>query len=185
MKIKHLFLILVAVVATTSCIDNIHPAGSKTESEKTAEVPKDFKFWTWMSADASRTDESYTEEFKKYAANGLDAVLINTNADADLLARMTPLATTEGLEVHAWMFTMNRPGDSIAMKHPEWYVVNRNGESSFDKRPYVDYYQFLCPTRKESREHVLSLVDKMSKVEGITSFHLDYIRIIHNRFDLV
>ena len=124
MRFKHLFLILVAIVATTSCIDNLHPAGSKKENENPAETSADFKFWTWMTADASRSDASYTEEFKKYAKNGLDAVLINTNADADLLARLTPLATAEGLEVHAWMFTMNRPGDTVALKHLEWYAVS-------------------------------------------------------------
>lgn len=176
MRLKHLFMMLVAIVATTSCIDNMHPKENKKKVEEVTETSTDFKFWTWMTADSSRTDESYTTEFKKYSDNGIDAVLINTNADADLLGRLAPLAVNEGLEVHAWMFTMNRPGDSIAMQHPEWYVVNRNGESSFETRPYVDYYQFLCPTRKESREHVLGLIDKMSKVEGVTSFHLDYIR---------
>ena len=177
MKLKHLIVLLVAIVAT-SCIDNMHPAGNKDQAEKTQDssASEDFKFWTWTTADPKRSDDSYVEEFKKYAENGLDAVLINTNADAELLARLTPLATAEGLEVHAWMFTMNRPGDTVALKHPEWYAVSKEGKSTFDHRPYVDYYQFLCPTREGSRNHILGLIDKLTKVEGVSSFHLDYIR---------
>ena len=135
-----------------------------------------FKFWTWMGADPERTDDSYSDQFSQYALNGIDAVLINTNADAALLERLTPLATSKGLEVHAWMFTMNRPGDNIAEEHPEWYAVSRDGKSCYDEPPYVGYYKWLCPTRKESKAHVLSLIEKLTKVDGVTSFHLDYIR---------
>ncbi|MEH6407940.1 MAG: hypothetical protein V7767_11715 [Leeuwenhoekiella sp.] len=152
---------------------------TETTSPEKEEVKTEaaFKYWTWIGADPKRTDDSFTEEFKKYKDNGIDAVLINTETDAKLLARVAPLAKAEGLEVHAWMFTMNRPGDTVALKHPEWYAVSREGKSCYDTRPYVDYYQWLCPTRKESREHVLSLVEGLAKVDGVTSVHLDYIRL--------
>jgi uncharacterized lipoprotein YddW (UPF0748 family) len=139
-------------------------------------IQEDFKFWTWISANEKRSDSSYQQEFAKYKKNGIDAVLINTNAKAKLLARLTPIAKNEGLEVHAWMFTVNRPGDSIAEQHPEWYAVSRDGKSCFDAPPYVGYYKWMCPTRKEAREHILSLVEGLAKVEGISSVHLDYIR---------
>ena len=137
---------------------------------------KDFKFWTWITADAKRTDKSFSEEFEKYATNGIDAVLINTYADPKLLERLTPLAVKHGLEVHGWMFTVNRPGDKIAQQHPEWYAVSRDGKSCYDEPPYVGYYKWLCPTRKESREHILSLVKGLAQVDGVASVHLDYIR---------
>ena len=170
--IKLIFLALLCITVT-SCNDK------KVEKEIVSEtVPesKPFKFWTWITADATRTNESYVEEFAKYADNGIDAVLINTYTDPKLLKRLTPLATAEGLEVHAWMFTMNRPGDQIAEQHPEWYAISKDGKSCYDNPPYVGYYKWLCPTRKESRDHVLSLVEGLSKVEGIESVHLDYIR---------
>ncbi len=151
-------------------------ACKKGAEQKQRETTNDFKFWTWITADASRTDSSYVSEFKKYKENGLDAVLINTNTDPKLLARLVPIAKKEGLEVHAWIMAMNRPGDSLALQHRDWYAVSREGKSCFDTRPYVDYYQWLCPTRKESRQHVLNLVEGLAKVEGITSVHLDYIR---------
>lgn len=150
--------------------------GEKNTVVKVEQETSPFKFWTWITADASRTDDSYVGEFAKYAENGIDAVLINTYADPELLERLTPFALEKGLEVHAWMFTMNRPGDKIAEQHPEWYAVSRDGKSCYDEPPYVGYYKWLCPTRKESREHILSLVEGLSKVEGVASVHLDYIR---------
>ncbi len=135
-----------------------------------------FKFWTWITADSSRTNTSYITEFKKYKKNGLDAVLINTNTDPKLLERLVAIAQKEGLEVHAWIMAMNRPNDSVALQHPDWYAVSRAGKSCHDTRPYVDYYQWLCPTRKESRQHILNLVEGLAKVKGVTSVHLDYIR---------
>ncbi|TDQ31052.1 putative glycoside hydrolase [Zeaxanthinibacter enoshimensis] len=134
------------------------------------------KFWAWMGADASKSDAHYAEVFHKYKAGGLDAVLINTNADPELLRRLTPLATKAGLEVHAWMFTVNRPGDAIAEQHPEWYAVSRDGKSCYDDPPYVGYYKWLCPTREESKAHILKLVEQLAAVEGVSSVHLDYIR---------
>ena len=146
-------------------------------ADESIDISEDtFQFLTWITANAERTDASYTEEFKKYKDNGIGGVLINTNTDPELLARLTPLARKEGLQVHAWMFTMNRPGDKVALQHPEWYSVSREGTSCFDHRPYVDYYQWLCPTREGSRNHVLSIVEGLAKVEGVSSVHLDYIR---------
>ena len=181
MKFRFLLFSLLVAFSTISCLDNMQKANANTaeasegtESETNAD--SDFKYWTWITADASRTDESYTEEFKKYKENGLDAVLINTDTDPELLSRLTPLAKAEGLEVHAWIMAVNRPGDKVALKHPEWYQVSRNGESCFDHRPYVDYYQWLCPTREESRNHILSLVEGLAKVKDVETVHLDYIR---------
>ncbi|BFP42526.1 hypothetical protein FGF1_33710 [Flavobacteriaceae bacterium GF1] len=151
---------------------------SKQESEQndTISTTKEFKFWTWITADSSRTNNSYTEEFAKYKKSGIDAVLINTNANPVLLERLVPLAQEADLEVHAWMFTMNRPGDPIALQHPDWYMVSRSGKSCFDNRPYVDYYQWLSPSHPEARQHIWNLVENLAKVEGVASVHLDYIR---------
>ena len=145
--------------------------------ENETKVAKEkFQFWTWTNASQKRTDESYQQEYAKYKANGIDAVLINTGTNAELLARVAPIAIKEGLEVHAWMFTINRPGDKIANEHPEWFAVSRDGKSCFDEPPYVGYYKWLCPTRPEAKAHILSLVEGLAKVEGVTSVHLDYIR---------
>jgi uncharacterized lipoprotein YddW (UPF0748 family) len=174
-KLSLLFLLLTA--SLVSCVNRSEAHQDTQASVDTTNLEQeDFKYWTWITANPDKTDAEYTQEFKKYKENGIDAVLINTETDPEVLRHLVSLARKEGLEVHAWMFTMNRPGDAVAQQHPEWYVVSREGKSNFDTRPYVDYYQWLCPTRKESREHVLSLVEGLAKVEGIESIHLDYIR---------
>lgn len=167
-------LLAISTVLFFSCKQQEEVGSSKTVEAE--EVKEEFKFWTWITANSSRTDMSYTEEFTKYHENGIDAVLINTYADPELLSRLVPLARNANLEVHAWMFTMNRPGDSIALQHPDWYMVSRSGKSCFDDRPYVDYYQWLTPSHPDARQHVWNLVENLAKVEGIASVHLDYIR---------
>ncbi len=148
-----------------------------TQKEGVLEMKTEpFKYWTWITANQEKTDEEYTTEFKKYKNNGIDAVLINTFADPKILEKLTQLAVREELEVHAWMFTMNRPDDKIALQHPDWYMVSRSGKSCFDDRPYVDYYQWLSPSHPEARQHVWDLVEGLAKVKGVASVHLDYIR---------
>jgi uncharacterized lipoprotein YddW (UPF0748 family) len=176
-KIKNLvccmFICFSLIAGVTSC----------QSEKKGSDIPvtnnisgQEFTFWTWITADSTRTDDSFKEEFRKYASNGIDAVLINTGADPGLLSRLTPLARDSGLEVHAWMFTVNRPGDKIAEQHPDWYAVSREGKSCYDEPPYVGYYKWLCPTREASRNHILNLVEGLAGVDGVASEHLDYIR---------
>lgn len=171
--LKH-FWLLALMFPLVSC--NLE---QKVQAELTTEISMEktpFKFWTWITATPERTDESFAEEFSKYSENGIDAILINTHTNTELLARLVPIAKKFSLEVHAWMFTVNRPGDIVAEQHPEWYAVSRDGKSCFDNPPYVGYYKWLCPTRKASRNHILSLIENLAKVEGVASVHLDYIR---------
>ena len=169
---------LISIILLFSCNDQQQEMADTTVAKDSISErsPEDFKFWVWTGSNAKKPDSAYTAEFKKYSQNGIDAVLINTNTDPELLKRLVPLANAEDLEVHAWIMAVNRPGDSIALQHPEWYQVSRDGKSCFDTRPYVDYYQWLCPTREESRNHILGLVEGLAKVEGIETVHLDYIR---------
>ena len=147
----------------------------KCEVKKTNEKEK-FKFGVWITAKKNKTDQAYLKEFQKYKNAGIDEVLINTNTDPKVLQHLVPIAQKAGLKIHAWIMAVNRPGDKEALQHPEWYMVSRDGKSCFDNRPYVGYYQWLCPTRKASRNHILNLVSELSKVNGIESVHLDYIR---------
>jgi uncharacterized lipoprotein YddW (UPF0748 family) len=74
------------------------------------------------------------------------------------------------------MWTINRPGDTIANKNPDWYSVNRIGNNSLDYRAYVDYYQWLSPFHPEARNHIINNAKKLMEVEGLASVHLDYVR---------
>ncbi|NJX14394.1 family 10 glycosylhydrolase [Tamlana crocina] len=165
-------LLIIIFIVTVSC--SKEKKGINTA--QTESTPPPFKYWVWYGAGANVADSIHIKQFKKYASSGINAVLIDTRADADYLSKVAPLAIKEGLEVHAWMFTMNRPGDTTALKHPDWYMVSRSGKSCFDDRPYVDYYQWLSPSHPEARQHIWNLVEGLAKVEGIKSVHLDYIR---------
>ncbi|PCI06524.1 MAG: hypothetical protein COB81_00020 [Flavobacteriaceae bacterium] len=162
--------VLLLLVVVASCVNQKEPIATADEAKEA------FDFGVWITANDKKTNEEYAIEFKKYKDAGIDEVLINTGTDPVLLKRVTPVATKAGLKVHAWIMTMNRPGDKVALQHPEWYAVSREGKSCFDTRPYVGYYQWLCPNREESRNHILGLIEGLAKVEGIESVHLDYIR---------
>jgi uncharacterized lipoprotein YddW (UPF0748 family) len=169
---RYITLLIGLLVFVASCTN------SKKENIISKEKKNEptFKYWAWYGASVNVSDSIHQKQFKKYATHGIDAVLIDTKADANYLSKIAPLAIAEGLEVHAWMITMNRPGDTTALKHPDWYMVSRSGKSCFDDRPYVDYYQWLSPSHPEAKAHILSLVEGLAKVEGIASVHLDYIR---------
>jgi uncharacterized lipoprotein YddW (UPF0748 family) len=74
------------------------------------------------------------------------------------------------------MWTLNRPGDTIANKNPDWYAVNRNGQNSLDYRAYVDYYQWLSPFHPDARNHIINNAKRLMQVDGLESVHLDYVR---------
>ncbi|MDO5608532.1 MAG: putative glycoside hydrolase [Capnocytophaga sp.] len=171
MKIIQYSIAFIVAFALASCQQNNPKAAAEPNEQKPS-----FTFSTWITFDGTRDDKSYHDEFRKYKSYGITEVLVNTEADADNLRRLVPIAEAEGITLHAWIMAVNRPGDEEALKHPEWYMVSREGKSCYDTRPYVDYYQWLCPTRKESKAHILKLVSQLAEVEGIASVHLDYIR---------
>lgn len=173
MKMKHLLYVLF-VLTVFGCH---HQEGKPNRpSDSLVATDTSFKFGTWITSKKDKSDADYSAEFKRYKEGGIDEVLINTGTSPKELERLVPLAANQGLRIHAWMWAVNRPGDTVALKHPEWYMVSRDGKSCFDTQPYVNYYQWLCPTRTESRNHILGLVEAMAKVDGIESVHLDYIR---------
>ena len=176
MKLKiALFILLLSIVACNN--DTKSNKAINANPSETKQVEK-FKYWNWITVGNKKSDSAFAAHFNKLKSYGIDAVLINTGADPKLLKRVAPIAKKAGLEVHAWMFTTNRPGDSVAQQHPEWYMVSRSGKSCFVKedRPYVGYYQWLSPSHPDARKHILSLVEGLAEVEGVTSVHLDYIR---------
>jgi uncharacterized lipoprotein YddW (UPF0748 family) len=129
------------------------------------------KNWAWMRGDVKDVT-AWRRMLASLKRTGFDAILIGGNAD--FYRKHVPLAREEGLELHAWMFTMMR-GENIAA-HPEWYAVSRSGVSTAKKPPYVDYYKFMCPSRPQVREYLRGVVADIAAVDGLGSVHLDYIR---------
>jgi uncharacterized lipoprotein YddW (UPF0748 family) len=129
------------------------------------------KHWAWLRGDVQNLD-AWKRTLADLRQTGITAVLVS--GSADFYRTHLPSARDEGVEVHAWLFTMMR-GEHVKA-HPEWYAVNRKGVSTADKPPYVDYYRFMCPSRDEVRARLREVVRELASVDGLASVHLDYIR---------
>jgi uncharacterized lipoprotein YddW (UPF0748 family) len=147
------------------------------------------KCWSWVTTDLWTSDEEWKRRFALMRQSGIDAVLLEAYdshyayfqskhlpVKEPWLERLLPLATAEGLEVHAWMWSMPCNVEQVRNEHPEWFVVNRKGESAAVKPAYVDYYRFLCPSRPGVNEFVKATVAEFCGYEQLTGVHLDYIR---------
>ena len=147
------------------------------------------KHWTWITTDLDSTDEEWKKRFARMQEAGVDAILseIFNNRTAAYgsghlpvagkwLEQILPLAREAGLEVHAWMHAMPCTIPEIAAGHPDWFAVNRKGESTAEKPPYVSYYKFLCPSHPEVRGFLRKRVAELAEYDGLSSVHLDYIR---------
>ena len=143
--------------------------------ESAAQAPAVTKNWTWLRGDSvgrGFSPDTWRRSLARMKSFGIDAVLVG--GTPEFYRRAVPVAAAEGLELHAWMFTLMR-GEHVAL-HPEWYAVSRRGVSTAVKPPYVDYYKFMCPSRDEVRQAVLSTVRDLAQVDGLWGIHLDYIR---------
>ena len=129
------------------------------------------RHWTWVRTGAEEPKSDLQRRFAEIRAAGIGSVLLG-GATEEACA----LAAAEGLETHAWTWTLCRGGAELMDHHPEWYVVSREGKSAFDNPPYVPYYHFLCPSRPEVREYLRSLVAGIAAMTGLRGVHLDYIR---------
>jgi uncharacterized lipoprotein YddW (UPF0748 family) len=135
-----------------------------------------FIFATWAHGSNELKKDVWTEKLNDYKEIGITEILVG--GSPEFLGDLVVLAEQYNIKIHAWMWTLNRPNDSIANKHPEWYAVNRNGQNSLDYRAYVDYYQWLSPFHPEAREYIKSNVRKLIQVKGLASIHLDYVRYV-------
>jgi uncharacterized lipoprotein YddW (UPF0748 family) len=151
---------------------------------------RNIKNWAWITTNLEMTDDEWRKSFAIMRDAGIDAVLpeIFNSREAfyasehlpvggKWLERILPLAKREGLEVHAWMWSMPCNIPEIYEKHPEWYIVNGKGESSVVKPAYVDYYRFLCPSREEVQLFLLKRVTELAQYDELDGIHLDYIRL--------
>ena len=115
---------------------------------------ENFTFSTWVGAGKEFKEDLWLKKLNYYDSLGISEILVG--GSADILSKIIRLAKKKNIKVHGWMWTLNRPGDTIANKNPDWYAVNRNGQNSLEYRAYVDYYQWLSPFHPEAREHIIN-----------------------------
>ncbi len=165
MKNSILILLFIVVTLISGC------------SEKKAEKPSEYPmFWTWLDYRPGMNFDSICAIMKE---TGLDGVMLNAPTPDDY-RKAIPVAGKYGIEVYAWLWTLNLEHDraKIVSEHPEWLSVNRKGESLADTKAYVDHYKFMCPALPEVREHIINKVRAYCEVEGLNGIAIDYHRFV-------
>lgn len=148
------------------------------------------KYWVWLRPSLKTTDEEWATIFRRLKSVGIDAVLPQIYSSNEALfeiegytvrekwlERILPIAHEQGIEIHAWMWTMPCNDENMLREHPDWYVVNRKGESAAEAPAYVPYYKFLCPRRPEVRSFIAKRVRTLAAIEDLDGIHLDYVRM--------
>lgn len=158
-------LLLLAMLSMVAC------TGKK--AEKAAAYPM---FWTWMDYRPEMNFDSICGAMNEV---GIDGVMLNAPTPDDY-RKAIPIAHKHGIEVYAWLWTMNleHDRDSILKVHPEWFSVNREGRSLADTTAYVGYYKFMCPALPEVREHINNKIKTYCEVEGLNGIAIDYHRFV-------
>lgn len=132
-------------------------------------APRVVKNWMWMRFRPEWSEQQYSEHFAKIHDAGISAVLFEGYDET-----VYRLCKETGLEAHYWKWTMNRR--EVLETHPEWFAVNRIGESSSDKPAYVDYYRFLCPSHPEVVDYLVDDYLRCAELPYVDGMHLDYVR---------
>jgi hypothetical protein len=143
---------------------------SSKQEKNTLKIP----VYAWLGGPGQSTDAEIAHLFADYKNKGIDGLMYNGGHNPETYRRVGKIAKAAGLEFHTWIPTM------VQAKNPllkaEWYAVNGNGESAFDKPAYVDYYKFLCPSHPEVYLFISQLYTAVAEVEEVDGIHLDYIR---------
>jgi len=130
--------------------------------------------WAWVHGGRTRrTPTEWRAYFARLSNFGIGGLLVG-GGDARLLS---DAAHAEGLAFHRWVWVLNRNDDAeLKSKHPEWFMVSRDGRSCLDHPPYVPYYKWLCPTREGARAHVRARIADIAADPAVDGVHLDYVR---------
>lgn len=132
-------------------------------------TPQQVKNWVWARINKDKSTADYQKWFALLKECGISGVMFE-GYDENLYR----ICKEAGLEAHYWKWTMNRA--ELLNVHPDWFAVNRKGESSWDKPAYVDYYRFLCPNHEGVAEYLAGNYVKEANLPYVDGVHLDYVR---------
>ena len=159
---KNIFSIIVIAFLLISC---------KNENKL---PPYKIPLYAWNQFSTTASDEDLKNQFEDLKNKGIDGLMYSAKHKPETYKRVGKIAKSVGLEFHAWIPTMVQ--HTNPKLKPEWYAVNRKGESAFDKPAYVAYYQFLCPSKEGTYKFLEELYSKIADLEEVDGIHLDYIR---------
>jgi len=129
------------------------------------------RFWVWMHAHPNYSTAQWDSIFFELNEIGIHGVLMGANPKS--LKTAIPIARKYHIQIHAWMWTLNR-GDAPK----ELLSVNANGKSLAEEKAYVDYYKFMSPILPETHEFINNKVSQLQRIDGLSGIHLDYIRYV-------
>jgi uncharacterized lipoprotein YddW (UPF0748 family) len=178
-------------------IKQIGAAGLGVAAMQVAAMPfvswinqRDLKKWVWITPGHDTSTETWKSAFEMMKLHGVHGVLVQVYSshqalypstflpnEYDELTPLIKIGKETGIEVHAWMWTMPNNNPDYIENHPNWYVVNRNGEPANTHPAYVGYYRFMCPNNPEVQEFLRRNVRELASFEGLSGVHLDYIRM--------
>ena len=131
--------------------------------------PLEVSNWVW-SKPVPRPDSEWQSWFSLLKECGITGVLFEGYDE-----KVYRLCKEAGLQAHYWKWTMNR-GD-LTETHPDWFAVNRKGESCYDKPAYVGYYRFLCPSHDGVADFLAGDYMRAAGLPYVDGMHLDYVRM--------
>ncbi|WP_103865995.1 hypothetical protein [Aquimarina sp. I32.4] len=162
---KKVFTIILTTLLLIAC---------KKEEKKPPEVTYKTPLYAWAQLPKDATDQELKTEFQELKNKGVDGLMYSAGHDPAIYKRVGKIVKEVGMEFYTWIPTMVQ-NNNPKLK-PEWYAVNRNGESAFDKPAYVSHYQFLCPSRPEVYNFLENLYGSIADIKEVDGIHLDYIR---------
>ncbi len=130
------------------------------------------RHWAWTSIDTKAAAQSLKEKYRQLKSHGLTGVYLEGGIDD----REFDIIKAAGLEIHSWMWTVNRGDQWIRDHHPDWYQVSRSGKSCFDNPPYVNYYRWVSPIIPGVQNYLADEVAKLASHPAVSGVHLDYVR---------
>jgi hypothetical protein len=146
-------------------------AKASDHSKSPGSFKKKPRHWVWVNPRASDNESDLAKQYRSWYDAGIRGIFFE--ADSELHFRT---AKKNKMEAHRWMWTMNRGEKELLASHPEWYAVNRKGESCATQPPYVDYYRWLCPSREEVHQYLETSAREILSKNYIDGIHLDYVR---------
>ncbi|EZH74541.1 hypothetical protein ATO12_12285 [Aquimarina atlantica] len=164
---KKLFSILSIVFVLVAC-------KNKAETEKDVITKNKIPVFAWAHLPENASDDELRKQFQELKNKGIDGLMYSAGHDPLTYKRVGKIIKETGMEFHAWIPTMIQ--NSNPKLKPEWYAINRNGESAYDKPAYVSHYQFLCPNKDEVYDFLKNLYSSVADVDEVDGIHLDYIR---------
>jgi uncharacterized lipoprotein YddW (UPF0748 family) len=165
--IKVIALVLAASAALATAADGVKGETGASYSDKK------FYFAAW-GAPSPGAEAAQLARLAKLADAGITDLLPEDGPER--LKELIKMGSQYGIRIHAWHWMMNVGGAKECREHPDWYSVNRLGQSCRDFHPYVGYYSFLSPFSPGAREYVKKGVRDIAQVKGLASVHFDYIR---------